>query len=137
MGGFRADFGWIWGGLELICVGCAAGQVGMWLCNLERCPKPPKLAHNSRWRVFLEITTQPWNLTSWEPKDSSHFQRAARYARRGGRRLFFPVAPRSRAPVPRSEKAKKKAPVLRGKTHDAEVAPLFPQQLKAKGSQPR
>ena len=24
-GGFRVDFQWVWGGLELICVRCAAG----------------------------------------------------------------------------------------------------------------
>ena len=62
MGGFRVDFGWIWVGLELMCVGCAAGlssafmvAFGMWLHEfwsclglvLERCPKPPNLAHNS------------------------------------------------------------------------------------------
>ena len=25
MGGFRVDFEWVWGGLELICARCAAG----------------------------------------------------------------------------------------------------------------
>ena len=50
LSGFRFDFEWVWVGVELNCVGRAAGLRVLW-CGQVSCERvllvPPKLAHNS------------------------------------------------------------------------------------------